>query len=102
MELSQKEHNIISREKFLDVKTSLAEEGIDNRREALKHMQLDRSNLEKKSQILLDGLVEKSENLQASLSKKELEVGEMLRELRKRELELEDRQKKSQLISEEN
>lgn len=91
--LDQREAQIATKEKFLDITKQLKEETFESQAAAIKHMQETRANMESRNLQLLEELTSKQGLLEAKLSSKEQELQETYREMRKRDLENQDRAK---------
>jgi len=100
--LDKREAEIGTKEAWLDAHRRTVDDGLEQRREGLKNQQLARANVQNRQQAIYDGMVLKAEMLEQKLSKKESELEEKTREMRKREIELEDRHKQGQKLNEEN
>lgn len=100
--LDKREMDLNSREKFIDVQDSIAQESVENKRQALLHSYKEKSSLDSKHQALIDDLVSKQADLSARLESKDREVQELLQEVKRREIENSDKSSKASILREEN
>ena len=100
--LDKRELDLITREKFQEVHKQLNEEAVENTRQGVLHMHKERSALTNRQQLIIDELEEREKELKDKLAKRDAEVEGLHRELRKRELENDDRSKKTSTLREEN
>ena len=94
LKLDKREAEILTKEKEMEVHKKLVEEGLENKRDGVKHMMEARRNLEEKHKEAVEQHMRKSEELEKKVQRLEEEREGLIREVRRREIELEEKSKK--------